>query len=172
MLSPFQLGANALLFLSVNMYGVFVRVLAERSQRKAFLQARSYIEDRLRLEDENEKQVGAGGSPLQGTGQHSWGHGAGWGARTAECGPGVQGWEHPVGSMELGVEMLRGLRQEETGQRQWGLRRRGGGGPATLCGPSLSLPIGQTVCPGDPVGLGGGRESCRARPVGLLPCRG
>ncbi|XP_038544883.1 adenylate cyclase type 1 isoform X1 [Canis lupus baileyi] len=50
------LGANALLFLSVNMYGVFVRVLAERSQRKAFLQARSYIEDRLRLEDENEKQ--------------------------------------------------------------------------------------------------------------------
>uniref|UniRef100_A0A8C0L7S5 adenylate cyclase n=2 Tax=Caniformia TaxID=379584 RepID=A0A8C0L7S5_CANLU len=38
------------------MYGVFVRVLAERSQRKAFLQARSYIEDRLRLEDENEKQ--------------------------------------------------------------------------------------------------------------------
>uniref|UniRef100_A0A452S776 Adenylate cyclase type 1 n=1 Tax=Ursus americanus TaxID=9643 RepID=A0A452S776_URSAM len=50
------LGANALLFLSVNMYGVFVRVLAERSQRKAFLQARNCIEDRLRLEDENEKQ--------------------------------------------------------------------------------------------------------------------
>ncbi|XP_059253136.1 adenylate cyclase type 1 isoform X1 [Mustela nigripes] len=38
------------------MYGVFVRVLAERSQRKAFLQARNCIEDRLRLEDENEKQ--------------------------------------------------------------------------------------------------------------------
>uniref|UniRef100_A0ABI7X3J4 Adenylate cyclase type 1 n=1 Tax=Felis catus TaxID=9685 RepID=A0ABI7X3J4_FELCA len=50
------LGANALLFLSVNMYGVFVRILAERSQRKAFLQARNCIEDRLRLEDENEKQ--------------------------------------------------------------------------------------------------------------------
>nr|XP_045721013.1 adenylate cyclase type 1 [Mirounga angustirostris] len=50
------LGANALLFLSVNMYGVFVRVLVERSQRKAFLQARNCIEDRLRLEDENEKQ--------------------------------------------------------------------------------------------------------------------
>ncbi|XP_047619559.1 adenylate cyclase type 1 [Phacochoerus africanus] len=50
------LGANALLFLSVNMYGVFVRLLAERSQRKAFLQARNCIEDRLRLEDENEKQ--------------------------------------------------------------------------------------------------------------------
>ncbi|XP_023381243.1 adenylate cyclase type 1-like [Pteropus vampyrus] len=33
------------------MYGVFVRVLAERSQRRAFLQARNCIEDRLRLED-------------------------------------------------------------------------------------------------------------------------
>jgi hypothetical protein len=39
------------------MYGVFVRILTERSQRKAFLQARGCIEDRLRLEDENEKQV-------------------------------------------------------------------------------------------------------------------
>ncbi|XP_037693151.1 adenylate cyclase type 1 [Choloepus didactylus] len=50
------LGANALLFVSVNVYGVFVRILTERSQRKAFLQARNCIEDRLRLEDENEKQ--------------------------------------------------------------------------------------------------------------------
>lgn len=56
--SPLQLAANALLFLGVNMYGVCVRVLAERAQRRAFLQARTYIEDRLRLEDENEKQVG------------------------------------------------------------------------------------------------------------------
>lgn len=55
-LSP-QLGADALLFVGVNIYGVFVRVLAERAQRRAFLQARGYIEDRLRLEDENEKQV-------------------------------------------------------------------------------------------------------------------
>uniref|UniRef100_A0A6I8NBM0 Adenylate cyclase type 1 n=1 Tax=Ornithorhynchus anatinus TaxID=9258 RepID=A0A6I8NBM0_ORNAN len=51
------LGANALLFVSVNLYGVFVRILTERAQRKAFLQARNCIEDRLRLEDENEKQV-------------------------------------------------------------------------------------------------------------------
>ncbi|KAM7120695.1 adenylate cyclase type 1 isoform 3-T4 [Molossus nigricans] len=50
------LGANALLFVGVNMYGVFVRLLAERAQRRAFLQARTCIEDRLRLEDENEKQ--------------------------------------------------------------------------------------------------------------------
>ncbi|KAM5273635.1 adenylate cyclase type 1 [Ctenodactylus gundi] len=50
------LGANALLFAGVNVYGVFVRMVAERSQRKAFLQARDCIEERLRLEDENEKQ--------------------------------------------------------------------------------------------------------------------
>ncbi|XP_036183085.1 adenylate cyclase type 1 [Myotis myotis] len=50
------LAANALLFLGVNVYGVCVRVLAERAQRRAFLQARTCIEDRLRLEDENEKQ--------------------------------------------------------------------------------------------------------------------
>lgn len=49
--------ANAILFVSVNLYGVFVRILTERAQRKAFLQARNCIEDRLRLEDENEKQV-------------------------------------------------------------------------------------------------------------------
>uniref|UniRef100_A0A8C3GV48 adenylate cyclase n=1 Tax=Corvus moneduloides TaxID=1196302 RepID=A0A8C3GV48_CORMO len=48
--------ANAILFVSVNLYGVFVRILTERAQRKAFLQARNCIEDRLRLEDENEKQ--------------------------------------------------------------------------------------------------------------------
>ncbi|XP_075414243.1 adenylate cyclase type 1 [Tenrec ecaudatus] len=50
------LGANALLFVGVNVYGAFVRILTERCQRKAFLQARDCIEDRLRLEDENEKQ--------------------------------------------------------------------------------------------------------------------
>lgn len=58
-----QLGANALLFFGVNMYGVFVRILTERSQRKAFLQARNCIEDRLRLEDENEKQVSVFSTP-------------------------------------------------------------------------------------------------------------
>ncbi|XP_061095629.1 adenylate cyclase type 1 [Conger conger] len=48
--------ANTVLFTSVNLSGVFVRVLSERAQRKAFLQARDCIEERLRLEDENEKQ--------------------------------------------------------------------------------------------------------------------
>lgn len=60
-LSPLQLGANALLFLGVNVYGLCARLLAQRSQRRAFLQARTCIEDRLRLEDENEKQVGVPG---------------------------------------------------------------------------------------------------------------
>ncbi|KAG9475958.1 hypothetical protein GDO78_002827, partial [Eleutherodactylus coqui] len=51
-----MLVANTILFVSVNLSGVFVRILTERAQRKAFLQARNCIEDRLRLEDENEKQ--------------------------------------------------------------------------------------------------------------------
>uniref|UniRef100_A0A3B3DM80 Adenylate cyclase type 1 n=1 Tax=Oryzias melastigma TaxID=30732 RepID=A0A3B3DM80_ORYME len=48
--------ANAVLFTSVNLSGVFVRILTERTQRKVFLQARNCIQERLRLEDENEKQ--------------------------------------------------------------------------------------------------------------------
>ncbi|CAL8394505.1 unnamed protein product [Boreogadus saida] len=48
--------ANVVLFTSVNLSGVFVRILTERTQRKVFLQARDCIEERLRLEDENEKQ--------------------------------------------------------------------------------------------------------------------
>ncbi|XP_068446068.1 adenylate cyclase type 1-like isoform X1 [Clinocottus analis] len=48
--------ANAVLFTSVNLSGVFVRILTERTQRKVFLQARDSIEERLKLEDENEKQ--------------------------------------------------------------------------------------------------------------------
>lgn len=54
-----QLVANAVLFTSVNLSGVFVRILTERTQRKVFLQARNCIQERLRLEDENEKQVHA-----------------------------------------------------------------------------------------------------------------
>uniref|UniRef100_A0AAY4DWN7 Adenylate cyclase type 1 n=1 Tax=Denticeps clupeoides TaxID=299321 RepID=A0AAY4DWN7_9TELE len=48
--------ANTVLFTSVNLSGMFVRILTERAQRKAFLQARNCIEERLRMEDENEKQ--------------------------------------------------------------------------------------------------------------------
>ncbi|TNN41037.1 Adenylate cyclase type 1 [Liparis tanakae] len=49
--------ANTVLFTGVNLSGLFVRILTERAQRKAFLQARNCIEERLRMEDENEKQV-------------------------------------------------------------------------------------------------------------------
>ncbi|XP_034039168.1 adenylate cyclase type 1-like isoform X2 [Thalassophryne amazonica] len=48
--------ANTMLFASVNLSGLFVRILTERAQRKAFLQARNCIEERFRMEDENEKQ--------------------------------------------------------------------------------------------------------------------
>uniref|UniRef100_A0A8C6PUX8 Adenylate cyclase type 1 n=1 Tax=Nothobranchius furzeri TaxID=105023 RepID=A0A8C6PUX8_NOTFU len=48
--------ANTVLFTSVNLSGLFVRILTERAQRKAFLQARNCIEEKLRMEDENEKQ--------------------------------------------------------------------------------------------------------------------
>uniref|UniRef100_A0A3B4ELA9 Adenylate cyclase type 1 n=1 Tax=Pygocentrus nattereri TaxID=42514 RepID=A0A3B4ELA9_PYGNA len=48
--------ANTALLVGVNLSGVFVRVLTERAQRKAFLQARNCIQERLQLEDENEKQ--------------------------------------------------------------------------------------------------------------------
>ncbi|XP_055041908.1 adenylate cyclase type 1 [Misgurnus anguillicaudatus] len=48
--------ANAVLLVGVNLSGVFVRVLTERAQRKTFLQARNCIQQRLQLEDENEKQ--------------------------------------------------------------------------------------------------------------------
>lgn len=57
-----QLFANTVLFTSVNLSGLFVRILTERAQRKAFLQARDCIEERLRMEDENEKQVRASGN--------------------------------------------------------------------------------------------------------------
>ncbi|XP_043921537.1 adenylate cyclase type 1 [Protopterus annectens] len=51
-----KLLANAILFTSVNLSGVFVRILTENTQRRSFLLARQYIEERLQLEEENEKQ--------------------------------------------------------------------------------------------------------------------
>lgn len=106
------------------MYGVFVRVLAERSQRKAFLQARNCIEDRLRLEDENEKQVSAvgissaraqqarwGGVP--GAGSMGWGGGARRGEhRVRNPGQGAQSGEDKVG--DQGTE-----RGTQGGEEAW-----------------------------------------------------
>ncbi|XP_057189905.1 adenylate cyclase type 1-like isoform X2 [Triplophysa rosa] len=48
--------ANTVFFTGVNLSGLFVRMLTERSQRKAFLQAQNCIVERLRMEEENEKQ--------------------------------------------------------------------------------------------------------------------
>ncbi|XP_059358590.1 adenylate cyclase type 1-like isoform X3 [Carassius carassius] len=47
---------NTLLFTGVNLSGLFVRILTERAQRRSFLQARDCLEEKLRMEDENEKQ--------------------------------------------------------------------------------------------------------------------
>jgi adenylate cyclase 1 len=49
--------ANGLVFLSVNVVGLFVHNLMEHAQRKAFLDTRNCIAARLEMEDENEKLV-------------------------------------------------------------------------------------------------------------------
>ena len=54
-----QLVANFLVFVSVNLVGLFVHNLMEHAQRKAFLDTRNCIAARLEMEDENEKLVSA-----------------------------------------------------------------------------------------------------------------
>lgn len=51
----FQLSANIVVFLCVNLVGVFMHNLMEHAQRKAFLDTRNCIAARLEMEDENEK---------------------------------------------------------------------------------------------------------------------
>ncbi|XP_063921697.1 Ca(2+)/calmodulin-responsive adenylate cyclase isoform X9 [Zophobas morio] len=50
-----QLSANVVVFLCVNVVGVFTHNLMEHAQRKAFLDTRNCIAARLEMEDENEK---------------------------------------------------------------------------------------------------------------------
>nr|XP_015838788.1 PREDICTED: Ca(2+)/calmodulin-responsive adenylate cyclase isoform X11 [Tribolium castaneum] len=50
-----QLSANVVVFLCVNVVGIFVHNLMEHAQRKAFLDTRNCIAARLEMEDENEK---------------------------------------------------------------------------------------------------------------------
>ena len=52
-----QLSANVVVFLCVNVVGVFTHNLMEHAQRKAFLDTRNCIAARLEMEDENEKLV-------------------------------------------------------------------------------------------------------------------
>ena len=49
--------ANLLIFVAVNLVGLFVHNLMEHAQRKAFLDTRNCIAARLEMEDENEKLV-------------------------------------------------------------------------------------------------------------------
>ncbi|XP_051952113.1 adenylate cyclase type 8-like [Xyrauchen texanus] len=48
--------AKALLYISMNVAGLFVHYLTDRSQRQAFLETRRCIEGRMRLETENQRQ--------------------------------------------------------------------------------------------------------------------
>ncbi|XP_049823997.1 Ca(2+)/calmodulin-responsive adenylate cyclase-like isoform X2 [Aethina tumida] len=50
-----QLIANVLVFVCVNVVGIFMHNLMEHAQRKAFLDTRNCIAARLEMEDENEK---------------------------------------------------------------------------------------------------------------------
>ncbi|XP_018324756.1 Ca(2+)/calmodulin-responsive adenylate cyclase isoform X3 [Agrilus planipennis] len=50
-----QLTANSVVFLCVNIVGIFMHNLMEHAQRKAFLDTRNCIAARLEMEDENEK---------------------------------------------------------------------------------------------------------------------
>lgn len=53
----FQISANIIIFVCVNVVGLFVHNLMEHAQRKAFLDTRNCIAARLEMEDENEKLV-------------------------------------------------------------------------------------------------------------------
>jgi hypothetical protein len=52
-----QATANVIVFVCVNVVGVFMHNLMEHAQRKAFLDTRNCIAARLEMEDENEKLV-------------------------------------------------------------------------------------------------------------------
>jgi adenylate cyclase 1 len=50
-----QLTANGLVFIAVNVVGIFVHNLMEHAQRRAFLDTRNCIAARIEMEEENEK---------------------------------------------------------------------------------------------------------------------
>lgn len=51
----FQLSANVIIFVCINVIGILMHNLMEHAQRKAFLDTRNCIAARLEMEDENEK---------------------------------------------------------------------------------------------------------------------
>lgn len=52
-----QILAKALLYTSMNVAGLFIHYLTDRSQRQAFLETRRCIEGRMKLETENQRQA-------------------------------------------------------------------------------------------------------------------
>lgn len=57
MVCMFQLTANVIIFLAVNITGIYVHDRCEHAQRKAFMDTRNCIAARIEMEDENEKLV-------------------------------------------------------------------------------------------------------------------
>ena len=57
-LSCMQVFAKGLLYLGMNTAGLFIHYLTDHAQRQVFLETRRCIEGRLKLEQENQRQVG------------------------------------------------------------------------------------------------------------------
>lgn len=56
-LSGMQVFAKGLLYLGMNTAGLFIHYLTDHAQRQVFLETRRCIEGRLKLEQENQRQV-------------------------------------------------------------------------------------------------------------------
>lgn len=52
-----QVVAKGLLYLGMNTAGLFIHYLTDHAQRQVFLETRRCIEGRLKLEQENQRQV-------------------------------------------------------------------------------------------------------------------
>ena len=52
-----QLVANGVMYISVNVAGIFIHNVTQRSQRKTFVDTRNCIASRKEIEQENDKLV-------------------------------------------------------------------------------------------------------------------
>lgn len=86
--------AKGLLYLGMNTAGLFIHYLTDHAQRQVFLETRRCIEGRLKLEQENQRQVPLQNHLIQ-TGFMSWIH--------TNLGPtGTSGALHPASLCCLG----------------------------------------------------------------------
>ena len=53
----FQISSNVIIYIAINIVGIYILDRKEHAQRKAFNNTRSCIAGRLHMEDENEKMV-------------------------------------------------------------------------------------------------------------------